>query len=64
VEVVFLLGMFSVAMLALGSRNMPGLLPELHGSVSCPFTAGWWRGSARQAEGEFFRADITNAQFQ
>jgi hypothetical protein len=36
VEVVFLLGMFSVAMLALGSPNMPGLLPEPHGSVSCP----------------------------
>ena len=34
-EAVFLLGMFSVAMLALGSRNMPGLLPEPHGSVAC-----------------------------
>jgi len=36
------------------------------GGVTIPsrFTAGWWRGSARQAEGEFFRADITNAQFR
>ena len=27
------------------------------------FRAGWWWGTDRQAEGEFFRARITNAQF-
>ena len=35
------------------------------GGVTIPsqFTAGWWRGTGRQAEGEFFRAHITHAQF-
>jgi hypothetical protein len=35
------------------------------GGVTIPsgFTAGWWRGTDRQEEGEFFRADITAAQF-
>ena len=35
------------------------------GGVTIPsrFTAGWWHGTSRQAEGEFFRAHITDAQF-
>lgn len=35
------------------------------GGVTIPsrFTAGWWWGTDRQAEGEFFRAHITAAQF-
>jgi hypothetical protein len=35
------------------------------GGITIParFTAGWWHGTSRQAEGEFFRARITHAQF-
>ena len=35
------------------------------GGVTIPsrFSAGWWRGTSREAEGEFFRARITHVQF-
>lgn len=32
-------------------------------TIPSQFRAGWWWGTDRQAEGEFFRARITNAQF-
>jgi hypothetical protein len=32
-------------------------------TIPSQFRAGWWWGTNRQAEGEFFRARITNAQF-
>lgn len=36
------------------------------GGVTIPsrFRAGWWWGTKRQDEGEFFRACITSAQFR
>ncbi len=36
------------------------------GGITIPatFTAGWWHGSDRQADGEFFRATITAAVFR
>jgi hypothetical protein len=39
---------------------------EDFGGVTIPslFSAGWWWGTGRQAEGEFFRARITHAQFR
>jgi hypothetical protein len=35
------------------------------GGITIPsvFRAGWWRGTERQHEGEFFRAEITGAVF-
>jgi hypothetical protein len=32
-------------------------------TIPSRFTAGWWRGTDREAEGEFFRAHITAARF-
>jgi hypothetical protein len=32
-------------------------------TIPSQFRAGWWWGTDRQAEGEFFRARITNARF-
>jgi hypothetical protein len=36
------------------------------GGITIPatFTAGWWHGTDRQADGEFFRATITAATFR
>jgi hypothetical protein len=36
------------------------------GGIRIPgrFRAGWWRGTGREAEGEFFRAEITAATFR
>lgn len=33
-------------------------------TIPSQFTAAWWYGTDRQAEGEFFRARITSAQFR
>jgi hypothetical protein len=33
-------------------------------TIPSSFTAGWWRGTDRQDEGEFFRADIEHAVFR
>jgi hypothetical protein len=33
-------------------------------TIPARFRAGWWWGTERQDEGEFFRACITNAQFR
>jgi hypothetical protein len=32
-------------------------------TIPSRFTAGWWRGTDREAQGEFFRAHITAARF-
>jgi hypothetical protein len=32
-------------------------------TIPSTFTAGWWWGTDRQQEGEFFRAQITAAAF-
>jgi hypothetical protein len=32
-------------------------------TIGSQLRAGWWWGSERQAEGEFFRATITNARY-
>jgi len=33
-------------------------------TIGSVLRAGWWWGTDRQAEGEFFRADVTGAEFQ
>jgi Family of unknown function (DUF6920) len=33
-------------------------------TIPTEIRAGWWRGTADQADGEFFRATITNADFR
>jgi hypothetical protein len=33
-------------------------------TVPARFRAGWWKGTGREADGEFFRAEITSARFR
>ena len=33
-------------------------------TIASSFTAGWWRGTDRQADGEFFRAEVVRAVFR
>ena len=41
-----------------GERTFGGI------TIASSFTAGWWRGTDRQAEGEFFRAEVVGAVFR
>jgi hypothetical protein len=51
-------GRYPFGVTVLGERTFGGI------TIPATLTAGWWHGTARQSEGEFFRATVTEAVFR